>query len=105
MILLTNLIPSGFSGLTVWPFILIRPDHANDTGLIEHERVHWSEQWRLPVIWWLLYLIDRNFRVAAEVRAYRVSMEHGMPLDIAARWLMRYDSRLSIDGAMNKLKG
>jgi hypothetical protein len=70
MIVSTPLIPKGFSAISLWPFILVRPEHRSDIALIEHELVHYKEQaWIMPV-WVLLYLVSRKFRLAAEVRAY-----------------------------------
>jgi len=67
----------GFSACSLWPFILVRPKHRSDIGLIEHELVHYREQaWIMPV-WVLLYLISRRFRLAAEVRAYTRQIEMG----------------------------
>ena len=77
MIVLTNLVPKGFSACCLWLFIFVRPEHRSDATLIEHELVHNREHaWIMPV-WVLLYLVSRRFRLAAEVRAYARQVEVG----------------------------
>jgi hypothetical protein len=47
MIIKTNLfIPKRFDAICLGPVILIRPEYANDKGLIEHEKTH-TKQWVL----------------------------------------------------------
>lgn len=98
------LVPNGFDGMTLWPFIFILPECANDVGLLAHEQVHYQRMaWWSPV-WWLLYLLFPPFRVREEVLAYKVSIQHGMPLGKAAWWLCRYDSRMTLTKALDLLK-
>lgn len=40
----TQRIPPGFSAMTLWPFIFVRPEFRHDAALIEHELVHYREQ-------------------------------------------------------------
>lgn len=44
MLIKTHFIPKGRDAIAVCPFIFIRPEKANDRGLIEHEKVHYKEQ-------------------------------------------------------------
>jgi hypothetical protein len=93
----TKFIPKAFDGITIWPFILMR---MKDDALLAHEMVHYKEQAWIAPIWWIRYALDRKFRVAAEARAYKVQMAAGMSIYQAARWLMKYDSRLKFEDAM-----
>ena len=101
MIISTNLMPKGFSAISLWPFIFVRPKHRNDTALIEHELVHYKEQaWIMP-IWVLLYLVSRKFRLAAEVRAYTRQIElGGVTREQAAHALPSYRLGISYGKAM-----
>ena len=95
MILYTRLVPKPFAGITLWPLILIRPEYRGDETLLAHEMVHYREQAWLAPLWWLWYACNKEFRVDAEVRAYKVSVANGMPLTWAAEWLCRYDDKLT----------
>lgn len=78
MIIETNLIKKGFGAFTVYPFIFIRPDQVDNHGLVTHETVHYLEQKKSWVIPWLLrYWLSKEFRLAAEVRAYKDQMAAG----------------------------
>ena len=77
MIVSTNLIPKGFSAVSLWPFIFVRPEHRSEITLIEHELVHYKEQAWITPVWITLYLVSRKFRLAAKVRAYTRQIELG----------------------------
>ena len=104
MIVCTNLVPKGFSACALWPLILVRPEHRNDTALIEHELVHYREQaWIMPV-WVMLYLVSRKFRLAAEVRAYTRQIElGGITREQAAHALLSYRLGITLNKAMQDL--
>jgi hypothetical protein len=104
MIISTHLIPKGFSACSLWPFILVRPEHRSNIGLIEHELVHYREQaWIMPV-WVLLYLVSRRFRLAAEVRAYTRQIEMGgVTREQAAHALLSYRLGITFGKAMQAL--
>jgi hypothetical protein len=74
MLIKSNLIPQPFWAFTVWPFIVVRPEHADDKGIIAHENVHFKEQAWITPIWWLRYALSKKFRVDAEVRAYKAQI-------------------------------
>jgi len=92
MLVKTNLIPAGFDAVSAWPFIFVRPQMADNRGLIEHETVHYREQRRwLCLPWWIAYLLVPSFRQAAEVRAYRRQIEvGGISVEHAAYFLTQY---------------
>ena len=104
MIISTHLVPRGFSACSLWPFILVRPEHRNDIGVIEHELVHYREQaWIMP-LWVFLYLVSRKFRLAAEVRAYTRQIEMGgVTREQAAHALLSYRVGLTFGKAMQVL--
>ena len=104
MIISTNLIPKGFSACSLWPFVLVRPEHRNDIGLIEHELVHYKEQAWITPVWVFLYLVSRKFRLAAEVRAYTRQIElGGMTREQAAHALLSYRLGITYGKAMKDL--
>ena len=104
MIVSTNLTPKVFSAVSLWPFIFVRPEHRNDTALIEHELVHYKEQAWITPIWVLLYLVSRKFRLAAEVRAYTRQIElGGVTRKQAAHALLSYRLGITYVKAMQAL--
>lgn len=54
------LIPKGFRGITIFPFIIIRKDRdANNLVLINHEKIHLRQQLELLVLpFYFIYLLD-----------------------------------------------
>ncbi len=68
----------GFAAVTIWPFIFIRHESANDAALIAHERAHLSDQrnWFL-LPWWFMYLIAPRFRFTAEVIGFAAQIKAG----------------------------
>ena len=99
-IITSTFVPTGFDGITVWPFIFMRYE---DKVLTNHETVHYNEQAWITPIWWARYLLSKTFRVAAEVRAYKQSIAAGMTVENAAQWLMKYDSSLTLDECVKLL--
>jgi hypothetical protein len=91
MIVSTRLMFKGFAACALWPFIFVRPEHRGDTALIEHELVHCREQAWITPLWVFLYLVSRQFRLAAEVRAYSRQIElGGLTHEQAAHVLLGY---------------
>jgi hypothetical protein len=100
MIIKTNLVPQPYWAMTIWPFIFVRPEHADDKPIIVHEMVHFNEQSILVPIWWARYIFSTKFRVAAEVRAYKAQIAAGgLTVAEAAGWLTTYDKKLTIAAA------
>ena len=105
MIISTRLVPRGFSALTLWPLILVRPEFRHDAAMIEHELVHFHEQAWITPIWVARYLLSKRFRLAAEVRAYRRQIEvGGISIEGAARMLLCYRLNINYDQALAALK-
>lgn len=100
MLIKTKLIPAGFQAVTIWPFIVVLPEHATNPGLIEHEMVHYREQSWITAIWWVRYVISKSFRQAAEVRAYKRQIEvGGISVETAANMLLCYRLGITYDQA------
>lgn len=96
MIIYTNkFIPARFNAITIYPFILMRPDPAPpaNAGLIAHEMVHYREQRNSLIIGWLLcYLLSPTFRLRAEARGYAAQVVGGYMTEADAHlWLLSYD--------------
>jgi hypothetical protein len=57
------LVPSGFSAIALFPFILIRKGVKATPRLLNHERIHLRQQIELLVIpFYLLYLLEYIIR-------------------------------------------
>lgn len=99
MIIKTNFVPRGFDAITVFPFIIIRPESADNASLIAHEMVHYREQKAAWVVPWLLrYAFSSTFRLAAEVRGYQAQIAMGgITVDQAVQMLQGY--RLNVSAA------
>lgn len=105
MIVKTKFILKGFQAMSLWPFILVLPEHSSNTGLIEHELVHYREQAWIAPIWWLRYLFSKSFRQAAEVRAYKRQIEvGGITKEWAAVMLLSYNLNITFDAALKEFK-
>jgi hypothetical protein len=77
MILYTNrFIPAKHQAATRGPVILIRPEYRNDRGLLEHEKVHRRQWLRTLGLHSLLYLFSEDYRLRAEVEAFREQLKH-----------------------------
>jgi hypothetical protein len=95
----TTLLNGGaIQAVAFHPWVFIRPSRVADVALIEHERVHLDEQEAAGTVWWWAkYLLSRQFRQDAEVRAYRRQMElGGITVERAAHMLVTH-YRLNID--------
>jgi hypothetical protein len=104
MLIKTSLLPSGFDAFTCWPFIFIRPQSANNTGLIKHEMVHYREQGVLSLVWLMKYFLSKQFRLQAEVRAYKVQIAcGGIALLSAASMLLKYRLGITTEEAIKYL--
>ena len=76
MVIYSNFpIPKGFAGITLGPFIFIRPKYKADKGLLEHEKVHVRQFWQMfPFFHWF-YLFDKVARLNLELEAYREQLK------------------------------
>ena len=59
------LIPKGFSGLTVFPFVFLREkQHAEDLVTLNHERIHIRQQLEMLVLpFFVWYGVEFFFRL------------------------------------------
>ena len=98
-------VPKGFGGITIAPFIFMKKKHKNNKELLEHEKVHIKQEYKWLIIpYFFMYKLSKKWRQKWEVEAYQVSLQHGLPLDVAARWLStKYDLDLSFKQARNLL--
>ena len=77
MILYTNFgVPRKHQAATRGPVIFIRPEYRNDKGLLEHEKVHRRQWLRTLGLHSLLYLFVEDYRLRAEVEAFRAQLPH-----------------------------
>ena len=70
------LIPKGYSGLTVFPFILLSDEkHRHNKWLINHEKIHIRQQLELLVfpffIWYFTEYLIRLLQYRTHHAAYR----------------------------------
>jgi hypothetical protein len=77
MLIKTNLfIPKRFQAITYGFLIFIRPEYANDAGLIAHEQVHVKQFWSSPLLFPILYLVSKSHRFQYEVEAYQKQLSY-----------------------------
>lgn len=70
------LIPKGFSGITIFPFIIISAQaDRSDKVLLYHEQIHLKQQLELAIlpffIWYLLEYLIRLLQYRNRRKAYR----------------------------------
>ena len=77
MIFYTNrFIPEFAAACARGPFIFIRPEYKDDLGLKAHEMEH-VKQWLFTLgLHSILYLLFSEYRLWAEVDAYKVQAEY-----------------------------
>jgi hypothetical protein len=100
------LIPSRFAACNRGPVIFIRPKHRNDAGLLAHEIMHVKQWWRNPAFG-LFYRFSKQFRLEAEVEAYREQLRHydTDQSDLFAQYLVeKYDLDIGLAEAQQLLK-
>ena len=74
---LTDKIEAGTAGYARAWMIRIRPAYKDDIGLLEHEKTHVLQFWKLGAFFHTLrYAISKSYRLKAEVEAYRVQLEY-----------------------------
>lgn len=68
------LVPKGYRGLTVFPFVFVR-ERLDDTVLLNHERIHFRQQLELLVlpffVWYALDFLVQWIRHRDKNIAYR----------------------------------
>lgn len=72
--------------------ILMRPQRAGDAALIAHEQTHCRQMVKEGTVrFWWRYFTSRDFRLAAELEAYRVQLAlNPSGLDTMADYLARH---------------
>jgi hypothetical protein len=70
------LVPKGYGGLTIFPFIIVgEMKYKNDEVFLTHERIHIRQQLEMLVglffIWYLLEYLVRLIQYGDRTRAYR----------------------------------
>lgn len=70
------LIPEQHQAATRGLLIFIRPERKGDNGLLEHEKVHRKQWLRAFGLHSLLYLFVEDYRLVAEVEAFREQAKH-----------------------------
>ena len=113
LIFYTDDLPEGVGGQANGPYVRIRPKYEGDEGILYHELTHVWQWWLTLGLHSLLYLFVREYRLWAEVQAYRVQMKYPradgahLSLDDAA-WKLstpRYDLGITPTEARDALKG
>lgn len=77
-------IPKRFSAYTVGPFILIRPEKANNIPLLEHEKHHVKQWWQNPFMG-IFYRFSKKYRYKYELAAHRVQLSHDPTYETAQK--------------------
>lgn len=102
------LIPKGYNGLTLFPFVMLRNDFdkANKI-LVNHERIHIRQQLQMLVlpffVWYLIEFLFRLIQFKDKKRAYRnISFEREA---YANEHNMDYAGQMSFWSFVKYLKG
>lgn len=90
------LIPKRHLAATRGFLIFVRPEHKGDKGLLEHEKVHRRQFIRTFGLHGLLYLFVEDYRLTAEVEAFREQAKH-YPDDRMPRFAQLLASNYRID--------
>ena len=100
-------IPKQHQAATRGPVILIRPEYRGDRGLLEHEKVHRRQWIRTLGLHSLLYLFVEDYRLTAEVEAFREQAKH-YPDDRMPRFAQllatNYRIDITVDEALDLLR-
>lgn len=76
MIVLKNLVPRGFAGITLFPFVIARDGTLlKNTRFVNHERIHLHQQRELLLVfffvWYLIEFFVRWIQYRNAREAYR----------------------------------
>ena len=95
-----RIIPARFAGITIGPFVFIRPEYKADVGLLNHELVHVKQFWKNPLMG-LLYQFSKTHRLHYEAEAYNTQLNHAPNnLDRFAGFLVtNYNLQITLDQA------
>ena len=90
----TNNVKKDFAGQTKLWFIKIRPQYESDIGLLEHEKCHVKQFWQTFGFHGILYLFSKNYRLDAEIEAYKIQLEYA-PLDLKDIIRVKFTNRIA----------
>jgi len=76
VIFISNWMPKKFSGYHVGTTVIIRPDYADDEGLIQHELTHVKQNIRTLGISGIRQYFDKNHKLNRECEAYAVQLQY-----------------------------
>lgn len=102
-----NSLPNNFGGYANGPVIRILKKHKDDEGLYQHELMHVRQWFYFPILHNLLYLFVPEYKLWAEVEAYKRQLKH-YPDDrseLFAEFIAtRYDLKVTKEYALWLLK-
>jgi hypothetical protein len=94
----TNLfIRKRFDGLSIGPFVFIRPECRNDKGLLAHELVHVEQFYRYWGLNGLLYFFSKKWRLRFELEAYKKQVDVNHTTYFSRVWMARSFARILVD--------
>lgn len=102
------LIPKGYNGLTLFPFVMLRNDFDKaNKMLLNHEKIHIRQQMQMLIvpffIWYLIEFLFRLLQFKDKNRAYRnISFEREA---YANEHDMNYVGQMSFWSFLKYLKG
>jgi hypothetical protein len=76
VIFISNWMPKRFSGYHVGATVIIRPEYADDEGLIQHELTHVKQNIRTLGLSGIRQIWDKNHKLNRECEAYAVQLTH-----------------------------
>lgn len=91
-------------------FCVIRPKYKDkDRGILEHELTHCEQFYSLVGLHSLLYLISSDYRLIAEVEAYRKQLEYCENKEASIEWMAdaiatKYNLTVAIDWVKSLLR-
>ena len=75
-VIVLDRMPGRLVGLSMGLFIVVRADYARDRPTMIHELVHCKQFWRGGVLLHMLrYYVSREYRLRAEVEAFRAELD------------------------------
>ncbi|MFW6242869.1 MAG: hypothetical protein ACOC2W_01795 [bacterium] len=82
-----NIFLNGFSGKNYGLITFISKDKKNDKGLYEHEKVHYKQWKKSPILMPLLYKFSKKHRYKYEFEAYLKQMKFTYNPDLFAKFI------------------
>ena len=82
ILIYTERLPDDSRGCANGPIIRIHPHYKDDKGLHEHEAEHVRQWWKTLGLHSLLYLLSKQYRLWAEVAAYRVQLQYPPAMNV-----------------------